>query len=191
MIPILQIRELKLLTGWDLFEATALAFQILGPVGFGFKSLLHCLLAVWLWEVTVPPLASVFLLCKMGFPSLPHGTVVKSYMEVAPSWVDLAEGEMPVKDLICVQNYSCPLSLSLCSEKVFQMYRVHEWQRGVSGTRNGLKWTRSSIHKILIEHSFFARHRSKHWEYYISVNKTEGPAFVELLSSWRRQIVIK
>lgn len=46
VVPILQTREWRLITGWDWFEARAPAVQILSPVGFGFKSLLHHLLTV-------------------------------------------------------------------------------------------------------------------------------------------------
>lgn len=54
--PILQIRELRLVTGSDLFEVRPLGLQILGPEGFGFKSLpQHICSPCGFGKLTIPP----------------------------------------------------------------------------------------------------------------------------------------
>lgn len=82
----------------------------------------------------------------MGFSSLPHGTVItKSYVEMAQSWLDLVQKDMPRNDLIRRRELLLSSGFSLCSEEVFQIYRMHEWQKGARVTAvNGLK-----IHQLI------------------------------------------
>lgn len=75
----------------------------------------------------------------MRFSLLSHRTVVvKSCVAVAQSWADLAQEKMLASGLI--RGHELLLScVSLCSEEVFHLYEMHEWQKGVDGIANGLK----------------------------------------------------
>lgn len=107
MMPILQIRELRLVTDWNLFEARALALQILG-----------------LWALDSNPCHAIYSLCGFGkmtssfsssakWDSHPYLTgLCKIIMEVALSWVDLAQGRCQRKPLSVPRTMLVP-SLSV------------------------------------------------------------------------------
>lgn len=126
----------------------------------------------------------------MGFSSLPHRTC-KIICEGCPVLNRLGTKGNASERRYQWSGITLVPYFFLCSGEVSQIHRTCEWQAEVSGTVNGLKSTSSSIHKIFIEHLFCARQCSKHCGYHISVSKTEGPACVDLSSSWGGKLLNK